>query len=433
MEDILAAARLVSEAAEVFTVSSEETVVHFEANHLKQLQTRQRTSVALRLVKDGRVGFATASGKVDAAAIVDNALETAQFGTEVKFRFPEKSRYPEVAVFDQAAGGVPVAEMVRLGTEMIDRVREKSPEIVCEASVDKTDVSVRLMNSQGGEAAYRKSVFDMALEGSITRGTDMLFVGESQSSCHPLTDTGVITAEVLRQLEWAQNNIPTPTGTLPVIFTPAGVASALLFPLMAAFSGKTVLEGASPIGQKVGEQVFDPQLSLWDDATLDYRPGSRPCDDEGVPSRLTALVDKGVVGGFLYDLQTAALAGKESTGNGSRAHGIPSPAASALVVGTGKATFAEMLADVKEGLVIEYLMGATQGNVLGGDFSGNVLLGYRVENGKIVGRVKDTMVYGNVYQVLREVSAVGKEAKWVGGSLLAPYLYCPRVSVATRG
>jgi PmbA protein len=77
-------------------------------------------------------------------------------------------------------------------------------------------------------------------------------------------------------------------------------------------------------------------------------------------------------------------------------------------------------------------MGAEQGNILGGDFSGNVLLGFKIENGKIVGRVKDTMVSGNIYQVLKEVTAIGSEAKWVGGFVLTPPIYCPRLSVASK-
>ena len=92
-----------------------------------------------------------------------------------------------------------------------------------------------------------------------------------------------------------------------------------------------------------------------------------------------------------------------------------------------------MLADIKEGLIIEYLMGAEQGNILGGDFSGNILLGYKVESGKIVGRVKDTMVSGNIYQVLKQIIAIGSDAKWVGGFLNSPSLYCPSLSVASKG
>ena len=89
--------------------------------------------------------------------------------------------------------------------------------------------------------------------------------------------------------------------------------------------------------------------------------------------------------------------------------------------------------DIREGLVVEQLMGAAQGNILGGDFSGNVLLGYKIENGKIVGRVKDTMVSGNVYQVLKDIVAIGNEARWVDNILQTPHIYCPRLSVASKG
>jgi PmbA protein len=92
-----------------------------------------------------------------------------------------------------------------------------------------------------------------------------------------------------------------------------------------------------------------------------------------------------------------------------------------------------MVQDMKEGLVIEQLMGAEQGNLLGGDFSGNVLLGYKVESGKIVGRVKNSMVSGNVYQALKDIAAIGSEARWVGGFLQTPHIYIPKLSVASKG
>ena len=92
-----------------------------------------------------------------------------------------------------------------------------------------------------------------------------------------------------------------------------------------------------------------------------------------------------------------------------------------------------MVGDIKEGLVVEMLMGAEQGNILGGDFSGNVLLGYKVESGKIVGRVKDTMVSGNVFPLLKNMAAIGSETRWVGSLVETPPLYFPSLSVATKG
>ena len=433
MENILAQAKRVAEEAEVFMVSSEETPVLFEANRLKHIQSKQSTSLALRIVKQGRIGYAATTELDDSQSLVDNAVETARFGMPARFELPSPVTYPQINVFDPATESISIEKMINLGEELIALVTNHTPEIICHAMVTKGTVSIRMINSRGGQANYRKSVFSLGILGSLIRGTDMLFVGESQSSCHPLTHPKEIAQVVLKQLELAKNRASVPTGHLPVIFTPWGVANALIPSLMIGFNGKTVLEGASPIGNRLGQPVFDPKLWLWDDPTVAYCPNSRPCDDEGVPSQRTPLIEQGTVANFLYDLQTAALAGTRSTGNGSRNGGLPAPSPTALIIAPGKTTFDEMVSDIKEGLVIEQLIGAEQGNILGGDFSGNVLLGYKVENGKIVGRVKDTMVSGNVYQVLKEIIAIGSETKWVGGFVLTPPIYCPRLSVASKG
>jgi PmbA protein len=91
-----------------------------------------------------------------------------------------------------------------------------------------------------------------------------------------------------------------------------------------------------------------------------------------------------------------------------------------------------MVRGVKEGIVVEELMGAGQGNVMGGDFSGNVLLGYKIENGEIVGRVKDTIVAGNVHDALRSILALGSEARWIGGSVYAPPVLFERLAVSSK-
>ncbi len=434
MENILARAKRAAEEAEVFMVSLEETPVRFEANRLKHIQSKQSSRVALRIVRQGKIGYATTTELGDSQNLVNMAVETAEFGMPARFAFPPLTSYPGVEVFDPDMESVSIEKMVGLGDELITMVRGHTPDIMCEAEVAKAVISVHVINSRGGQANYRLSIFGLGIEGSLIRDTDMLFVGESQSSCHPLTETRAVAEVVLQQLELAKNRASVPSQPLPVVFTPRGVASALIPPLMVAFNGKIVLEGASPIGNRLGQQVFDKKLWLWDDPTIAYRPESRPCDDEGIPSQRTPLISEGAVANFLYDLQTAALAHTQSTGNGSRNRGgLPTPSPSAFIIAPGNTTFDEMVNDIKEGLVIEQLMGAEQGNILGGDFSGNVLLGYKVESGRIVGRVKNTMVSGNIYQLLKQITAIGSDDRWVGSSVKTPSLYCPSLSVASKG
>ena len=77
-------------------------------------------------------------------------------------------------------------------------------------------------------------------------------------------------------------------------------------------------------------------------------------------------------------------------------------------------------------------MGAGRGNVMGGDFSGNVLLGYKIEGGEIVGRVKNAIVAGNVHEALKRVAAIGSEMRWVSGTMLTPPLAFDSLTVSAK-
>lgn len=432
VDDVLSKARQVADQAEVFHISSIVTPVRFEANRLKRIESKESSVTALRIVRGIKAGFAQASGFVNPGELVEMALQACYFDVPAGFTFPAKVAYREVDVFDPQLDKVSIEDMAELGQRLIDAVRAHTPDLLCEASVTKRVTSVDIVNSNGGEASYKKSFFRIGVDGMLVRGEDILFVGDSQSSCRPVLDFKSVVDEVVRQLELAQRNASIRAGLMPVVFTPYGVASCLIMPLIAAFNGKAVYDGTSPLKDKLGKRVFDTRFNLWDDSTLPFQTRSYPCDDEGIPGQRTPLVERGVVSHFLYDLHTAALCGSRSTGNGNRQGGLPTPYPSSLVVGEGDGSFWDMIKDIKEGLVVELTMGAEQGNILNGDFSGNVLLGYKVENGEIVGRVKNTMVSGNVYQVLAQIEAIGRERKWVEGILLTPSLYCQNLSVATK-
>jgi PmbA protein len=435
LSEVLRSARRKAQQAEVFSASARATTVQFEANELKQVQSRESSSIALRIFRQGKIGFAIARGGGGWEALVDMAVETSQFGGPANFQFPSSHDHSKVSIFDPKVEKIAMERIVEIGKELIARVKGHTSDILCDVQITKGTSSVSLMNSQGGEGRYDKSFFSLSLEGVLVRDTDILWVEDSESSCRSdLVGIDKLADRVVWQLEMAKKKATVPTKLLPIIFTSHGVASALLSPLVLAFNGKAVLEGASPLKDKLGEQVFDKKLSLWDDAAVAYGVGSYPFDDEGVSSQRLPLVTNGAVTSFLYDLQTAALAGKRSTGNGRRVGGgSPSPAISSLVLAKGEVSFQAMVKDMKEGLIVEEVMGAEQGNILAGDFGGNVLLGYKVENGEIVGRVKDTMIAGNVYQVLKELPGIGQEARWVGGTLQTPPLYCSGISVTTKG
>jgi len=290
VEEILFQAKKVAEDAEVFSVALEETQVNFEANRLKHLQTKQQTSMALRIIRQGRIGYAVTTDAEDYPRLVSNAVETAQFGMPAKFELPSANSYPQVEVFSADAGLVPVEAMVTLGGRLIEAVTGHTPGIICEAEVTRGVVSVQLMNSRGGQAEYRKSYFSLDMEGNLTRGTDMLFVGDSASSCQPMLEPGTVADNILQQLELARNQAPVSTKSMPVVFTPNGVASALVMPAPSSCRcwrlsmARRFLKGPLLSGKSWARRSLTANFSCGMTRWLPFSPAAGPATMKGCPA-----------------------------------------------------------------------------------------------------------------------------------------------------
>jgi PmbA protein len=194
--------------------------------------------------------------------------------------------------------------------------------------------------------------------------------------------------KAIELFKMAESIAPIRSGDMPVIFTPQGV-NVLLLALSLGFDGKNVFLGSSPLSGKLGEKIADERFFVTDNPLLDYANSSGKYDEEGIPHQITPLIEGGVAKHFLYDLDTAGRAGAKTTGNGVGCKPTN------LVVKEGNASYKEMIRNTKEGLLVHNVLGLGQGNPISGEFSVNVHLGYKIENGEVVGRVKDVMLAGN--------------------------------------
>ena len=149
MEEILERAKKVAEEAEVFAASRKETDALFEANRLKQVQSRETSGKSLRLIKEGKIGLSASNRANGTEELVSMAAEVAAFGAEAKFRLPQPESYPEVEVYDSKIESVTEDQMVELGQSLIDRILKHTPELVCEAAVSRSTVSIDILNSNG--------------------------------------------------------------------------------------------------------------------------------------------------------------------------------------------------------------------------------------------------------------------------------------------
>jgi len=404
---------------------SESTNVSFENDRLKSVKSSQNTGISLKVIVNGKIGSSFTTDIEDTDGIVKRALESAEFGGPAHFEFPGFKQGTEVKVYDTGVESLKTKEMVNLGEEMISLVKKYNEDITINAGANKNVNNFQFSNSAGTEYSYDATSYSIWVDGQWIRGTDILWAGHSAEWKKLEIDHTGIAKTAVDLFKMAEVIAPVKSGEMPVIFTPEGL-NVLLLGLSLGFDGKNAFLGSSPISNKIGKKIADEKFSITDNALIDYAASSSIYDGEGVPHQVTPIIESGVLKNFLYDLDTAGRAGKKTTGNGAGC------AATNLIVKEGSIPFNEMVKNVKEGLLVHSVLGLGQGNPVSGEFSVNILLGYKIENGEITGRVKDVMLAGNTYDALNDIIAIGDKGEWVGGSLYTPHIQVGSLSVIAR-
>jgi len=430
--DILKQLQAQAEQAEVVHLRTEATTVEFEANRFKTSKVEETSGVAVRVVRNGRLGFSASSDERALDRLVNNVLESAAFGDEVPISFPAPGPAPRVSAFDPAIPDLPVERLVAIGQEIVDLMLSTDPGVQVNVSLKRGVEHITIRNQAGTEAAFQRSPLSIGVELARIEGDDVLILYDMLGTTEWDADYMAFARRLAEKLKLARRLATMRTARMPVLFAPAG-ALTLALPLMEGVDGKNVFNGVSPLCSKVGQKLFNEKVTLVDDGTLNGRFGSAPYDDEGVPHRRNVLLDRGVLGSFLYDLKTAAQSGVESTGNGSRElFRPPRPAPTNLILAGGETPLAQIIASIDDGLLVEDVLGLGQGNIISGAFSNPLSLAFRIEHGEIVGRVKDVSIAGNVYDLLKDVAAVSRETQWVYGSFCLPYILLPDINVVAK-
>jgi PmbA protein len=412
-----------AEAAEVFQSRALSQPVVFEANRLKQLETSESEGTALRLWRQGRPGLVVAYGMVDPQVLVEKALALSQLN------LPETPELTpgQVKRFPDLGSGVPVEQLVAWGHEAIELIRQAYPEVLCYAELESEAEFTRLINSEGLDYAYQDTTLSGYLSAEWIRGDDFLSVGDGEVSRHGLQPRGWV-EEILQRLAWAEQTVLPPPGRLPVLFTQKA-AELLWGTVQSALNGKRVVEGASPWSERLGQPVVSSGITLLQDPQAG--PYSCPFDDEGSLTQRQVLLQQGVLQGFYCDRKVGRQLGCGTTGNGFRPGlgSYPLPGLLNLLIEPGQQSLPALMATLDHAIVVDQVLGSDAG--ISGELSINVELGYYLKQGEILGRVKDTMVAGNVYTALKHLIALSKERLW-NGSCYTPAIAVDSLSVTGR-
>lgn len=438
LERLLRRAAERSELAEVYCLSRTGTPVEFEHNRLKSISTAEHAGVAVRVVVGGRVGFSTTTNLDALDEALEYALANAAHGGPADFDLPGPDALlptrPET--YDPAVPRYPLERMLALGERLLAPIRAHNPQILAFAGVDREEGRVLLLNSRGFRGEYRATGFGLWVGGELVEGENMVWAYDGVTRGNlgdPEADADRFSAGVVELFRLARTNVPFRGGAYPVLLGPHAL-SDLLRPLVASLDGKAVEKGFSPWAGKLGQQVSGPRVTLVDDGTLPFAPNTAPFDGEGTPCRQTPLLVEGRLETYYLDRRTAARLGLAPTGNGLRSLGSqPAPAPTNLILQGGRRHHREILADLREGVYIESLLGAWAGNPYAGEVQGNVSLGFLVRDGRPVGRIKNCLLAANAFDAFaHRLAELSSDARWVGAELL-PYALFEGIPISAEG
>jgi PmbA protein len=217
------------------------------------------------------------------------------------------------------------------------------------------------------------------------------------------------------------------TSQVPVILDPM-VARSLLDSLAEAVNGDSIYRGASFLTGKLGEKVAGENVTIVDDGTMPGGFGTSPFDGEGVKSRRTVVIDKGVLKSYLLNTYTAKKLNLKTTGNASRGlAGTPGIGVGNFYLEAGERKPEQIIADVKEGLYVTEFLGFGV-NLVTGDFSRGAS-GMWISGGQLAFPVEEITVAGNLKDMLNSISEIGSDLEF-RGSVAAPTLRIDGLTVA---
>ena len=400
---------------ELYYQTGSHTSVDTFQHQINEFSSALAGGLCFRCIVNGKMGYASTENlsaeqaKAVVAKAVDNAVnleaEEAVFLGEggQEYEPLEDRSYP-----------MPTTE------ELISKVLETTEKLyatdamavdgcMTQGIVESGEVAI--YNSKGLDLHHSFNATGLVLVGVVSNGKEMSDDYQIKLGQLDKLDTDELAKKAIDGAKKKLGGEVAPTGQYPVVFSPEAMTS-LLGVYSGIFNSESAQKGLSKLSGKEGEVIAASCVTLIDDPFHKDNPEPMNFDAEGSPTHKKAIIENGVLNTLLYNLKTAAVAGKKTTGNASKA-GYDSPVGIrpfTLYLEGGEMTEQQLLDKVGNGVYITDLSGLHAGaDAISGDFSLQSA-GYMIENGQKTTYVKSFTVAGNFYELLKNIAALANNS-----------------------
>ncbi|MBU3703072.1 MAG: TldD/PmbA family protein [Ilumatobacteraceae bacterium] len=407
------------EQIEAYISRGGETSIRVYEGEVEHFVSAQSESVGIRVIRDGRTGYAYA-GTLDETVlheVLADARDNVQFGTPDEFAGlaePDGVAVIKQELWNDALAAFPTEQKIALAKELESLTLAADKRVRCDDSNYEDAYGETAFATTTGIRAYGRengcyvSVGTLADDGDETQTGFGFSVGRSPAE-FDLPRAAREAADRATRLLGATK----PQSKRTTVVLDPYVTAQFLRVLSGSFSGENVQKGRSFFAERMGEVVANPIITLIDDPTNPLAYSATELDGEGLAARRNVLIENGVLKTFLHSSYSARRGNTESTGNAVRSGGTPGVSCLAMQLTPGTATQDELIANVDDGVLVQMVQGLHSGvNPISGDFSTGAS-GLAIANGKVGAPVREFTIASTLQKMLLDVVAIGGDVEWL--------------------
>ncbi len=400
---------------ELYYQAGSSTSVDTFQHSINEFSSSYSGGVCFRCIVNGKMGYAstealsTEQAKTVVLKAVDNAVNLE--AEEAVFLGEGGQSYEPLE--DRSYPLPTTEELIAKVLETTEKLYAADPLAVdgCQTQgIIETD-EVAIYNSKGLDLHRSSSAAGLVIVGVVSDGKEMANDYQIKLGQLDTIDTDALVKKAINTAKEQLGGEVAPTGQYPVVFSPEAMCS-LLGVYSGIFNSEAAQKGLSKLAGKEGEVIAASCVTLIDDPFHKENPEPMNFDAEGSPTHRKAVIENGVLNTLLYNLKTAVVAGKKTTGNASKA-GYDAAVGIrpfTMCLEGGQLTEDELLQKAGNGVYITDLSGLHAGaDSISGDFSLQSS-GYMIEEGKKTRYVKSFTVAGNFYELLKNIVALANNS-----------------------
>jgi len=409
-----------ADEAEIFCVKGRSISIDIHRDVIDLARESLVSGIGIRAIVKGAVGFSSTNDtqRIEDACVLAVKSANVRGSDPLWSGLPRKKKPAQVGgIFDKNIANIEIEPCIDFTIEMIKGVKSIPSVIPTSGHFSCGSATKLILNSNGVEIEEEDTMIQASID-AITKDVPLSTASEFDMSRNLDIDFYKIGERASLLARRSQNGISTETCDSVVLLEPLAFADILENTLVTSLNADNVQKGRSALIGKMGSKIAADDLSIIDDGTFQGGIGTSVCDDEGTPSRRIEVVKNGVLSSFLYDCYTAGKEKRESTGNAVRPSftGTPSIGIRNMII---EHPSFDVIAETKEGVIVDTVIGAHTANPISGDFSVEARNSFLIKNGEIASPIKSMMISGNIFELLKNIDGIGKDIRKVG-SVITP-------------